>query len=61
MEVITEQGFVWVGWGTWIEANLKLRNIEYPLFLLLTIGWFYYQHDLSSPAHIDTIANPFPK
>ena len=54
MEVIRKQGFVWVG------ANLQLRSIKYPLYiLLLTIVWFYYQCDLWSPAHISTIANDF--
>ena len=40
--IYQNKGLITVGWGTGVEANLKLRNVEYPLYiLLLTIRWFY--------------------
>ena len=58
--IYQNKGLVTVGWGTGVEANLKLKNVEYPLYiLLLTIRWFDYQCDLWNHAHINTIAIDF--
>ena len=58
MEVLTKHGFAWVAWETEIEANLKLRNVGYPLYIYIVDNSMVLC-DLWSPSHISTIANYF--